>query len=177
MPTLPLSSSFVQPIISLFLILSIFVLSPKAYSQSAMEIQVENPGLISALNALKQNDTDENRKRLKFELNKAVYLIPVAADPKSQNPQEFKKDDLIMVLLVKDKKGNQYVPLFTDLKSIDKWTSRPVNTLAMPARTAWKFVLSKSSYNGAVINPGSISFLLGPKNIGNQQELMSLGLH
>lgn len=122
---------------------------------------IKNPELVQAIDDLAKNSNRETKLRLMRELNEANYLVPVLSEDvdKSEADEKgvinLKKDSDIRVLSMKDGKGNEYMPVFTDIKSAEEWSSeKQFNTIAMPAHRVWNFVLAKEQYDGVVVNPG-----------------------
>lgn len=152
-------------IIRVFAILLLFSLPvSQSFSQKIPENIdeiVKNPELVKAIDDLARNSTRETKLKLMTELNEANYLVPVVSDEIDGSRADEKgvirlsKDSDIMVLSMTDGKGNQFMPVFTDLKSADKWsTDKDFKTIAMPADKVWTFALSKDYYEGVVVNPG-----------------------
>lgn len=121
---------------------------------------VENPKLVAALARLEKEQSKESRAELTLRLREGVYLIPILSDElKTTEPDKdgktiVKEDSNIKILITSDPQGHSVLPIFTDWNAIREWTKRPVNTLVMPAKDVWPFVLSHSEYAGAVLNPG-----------------------
>jgi len=152
-------------IIRVFAILLLFSLPvSKSFSQDNTENIdeiVKNPELVKAIDDLARNSTRETKLRLMTELNEANYLVPVVSDDIDGSKADEKgvirlsKDNDIMVLSMTDGNGKQFMPVFTDMKSADKWsTDKDFKTIAMPADKVWSFALSKDYYEGVVVNPG-----------------------
>lgn len=122
---------------------------------------INNPELVKAIDDLARKNNRENKLKLMNELNEANYLVPVIADKIEESGKNSKgvinldKDSDIKVLSMTDGKGSEYMPVFTDMESVDKWSAdKEFKTIAMPAEKVWTFVLSKEYYDGVVVNPG-----------------------
>lgn len=122
---------------------------------------VKNPELLKAMDKLATDDSRETKMNLMSELNKANYLVPVISEDLDKSKADNKgminlnENSDIRVLSMTDGRGNQFMPVFTDMSSAEKWpTDKKFKTIAMPADKVWTFVLSKNEYDGIVVNPG-----------------------
>jgi len=132
---------------------------------------VENPELVKAMDKLATDKSRQTKLKLAVELNRANYLVPVkmdkmnASDTNKDGVVNLEKDSGIEVVAMSDGKGNDYMPVFTDIKSFESWASDDMKTIVLPADKVWKFVLSKSQYYGVVVNPGAKALPLKKKAI------------
>lgn len=148
------------------ILLLLITLFPMSYVSSQelpenLDKLVKNPELLKAMDKLATDDSKAAKMNLMSELNKANYLVPVLSEELNKNSADDKgmislnKNSDIKVLSMSDGRGNQFMPVFTDIGSAEKWsTDKEFKTIAMPAEKVWKFVLSKNEYDGVVVNPG-----------------------
>ncbi len=107
---------------------------------------VENPALVQALGVREVGRPVDQQASLVRELNRAVYLLPVPAEGAPATTR---------VIMYRDGRGGDWVPLFTDWQQMRAWTQRPVQPLVLPAGAAWDFALRDESAAGAVIDPAA----------------------
>jgi hypothetical protein len=148
------------------------VVSGAAWAQQAagppvdLNRPVQNPALVAALTTLEGARTPENAAKVRKQLQRAVFLVPILTDefhttkPSVSGQSTVLENSRLKVFLAPDSSGKSFVPLFTDWDEIKKWTKKEVNTWVMPAADAWAFVLSNAEFAGIVINPGGTSLPL-----------------
>jgi hypothetical protein len=117
------------------------------------EEEVQNPELLAAMEALAENPSDDAQETLTSELRQGLYLVPVFDDPEASADSD--PDETTQLLVCTDEEGAEFMPLFTDIASLQAWTEEPVSAMALDASEAWDFILSQPECAGAVVNPGT----------------------
>lgn len=87
--------------------------------------QLANPMLLGAIELMKAENTDENRKLFVDELMKAHFLAPVEITPAPQINEDgmamIAPDSEIQCPMLNTKSGVQYYMAFTDWNELKKW--------------------------------------------------------
>lgn len=114
--------------------------------------------------------SEEKQDLLAQHLNTINYLIGFYSNDPSVDPTTLssvtihKMDDLNLLISTTDER-EVYLPVFTDVNELNRWTSEPVFTLSVPAKWLWKFTLSQKNFVGIVFNPGSIGWNISLEHI------------
>lgn len=146
-----------------FLFVGLAISGPHALAGNMPPIDdnahISNPDLVAAIEHLKIDESDTAKDALLAPLNKAHFLVVMLDDKtkteKNNNSSPTNKNgSLIKLLYTSDGQGNMYLPVFTDLNTLRKYTNKPVNTLVFPSQYAWHWALTMGDYHGIVINPG-----------------------
>ena len=138
---------------------------------------VENPSLVLVLETLLKNPDDVTREKLDPELNRANYLVPIKnselhTSPPDKNGRSVTTEkSKFNIVVISSPEGKPFIPLFTDWNAIKKWSDQNVQTLVLPAKEAWNFVLNRTEIEGAVINPGYVSLPLDRKYLESLKTL------
>lgn len=77
---------------------------------------IENPELIAAIEALKEDHNDINRENMAKAVKKAVFIIPSRIAEKPSKDEEGQKINFLML----NNNGKIYLPLFSDHKEFEK---------------------------------------------------------
>ena len=119
---------------------------------------VENPALVSAMERVAKENSNEAKDLLVHELKRANFIAAMLADKLIK--KEGSKPGLISIekgsqfgLLCAKKDGKNYLLLFTDWNAIKAYTDLNVTAMVLPAKDAWSFALEGNTYQGIVINP------------------------
>ncbi len=130
-----------------------------------LDEDVENPDLLEAIEAITKNPSEEAQENLTVQLQCGIYLVPVFSDEDGEAEEEESDEDgePVQLLICTDDEGAEFLPLFTDVASLEAWTDEPVGAMALNAHEVWEFVLSQPECAGAVINPGGCALPLNRK--------------
>lgn len=133
-----------------------------------------NPALIFAFERAKNNNSEENQKRVIEEMLRAKFLAPVAAgslpeDAKIGDTVDLKQNQNIAFRMIQDDKGNHYFPAFTDWQEVKKWEGfKDRKTLIVTFKDYMFFILkSKNPVDGLVVNPFGANVLFNREMINN----------
>ncbi len=124
---------------------------------------LKNEALVAAMNAIKEKETKETQGAFIAEAMKAKYFAPVdiiKADGtllEGDGKMEIPKDAKFNFKLITNSKGEQYFPLFTDIKEYQKWNKDgKVKTIVVVFPQMASLVSKQpDKVNGFVINPMS----------------------
>ena len=89
---------------------------------------ITNPGLVQAMDAMKQERTPATEVRFVNSMKSARFLVPANVNQVQNavaNPDgtvELKEQPQIQFILFNNAEGKRYFPLFTDNAQIAKWT-------------------------------------------------------
>ena len=118
---------------------------------------VENPALLSAIDAMADEPTDSNRSKLLLALNGANLLAAILTDEmitaETAPGQTIIKAGSLIKFLTAGKDGQSYLSLFTDWNALRTYTNFNVSAMIFPSLDAWQFALQGNTYDGVVVNP------------------------
>lgn len=123
---------------------------------------LKNEELVAAMEAIKKEENKETQSAFVTAALKGRYFTPVDvlnADgtPLSGNGKiEIPKDAKFNFKLIANAKGEQFFPLFTDIKEFHKWSkAEKINTIVVVFPQMADLVSKKPEIRGLVINPMS----------------------
>lgn len=120
---------------------------------------IENRSLVQAMNLFLLDHRMENGKRLSAEINKGVFLTPIAPPDGSQGLKTGDQLEGVAInyqLLTHKATGDSYLMAFTDRAELKKWSRGKVSTLVCSFDDLKHVVLSSNGQcKGFVINPVS----------------------
>jgi hypothetical protein len=137
---------------------------------------IENPSLVTMIDAFAVKPDQQHLRRLLSELNHAVFLVVTLLDEAKMSSGDtpglttFEKGSLIKLLEFSGPSGGRALPLFTDWKAIRAWTDQEVSAFVMPANQAWSFALE--NYEAAVVNPAGPSLPLDRQQIAELARML-----
>ena len=104
-------------------------------------------------------------------LNTIDYLIgfipyDAASASTLKNITITSMDDLNFLICTTEER-EVFLPIFTDSRELQRWTTEPIYTLSVPAKWLWKFTLTQKNFNGIVFNPGSIGWDISLEHIAS----------
>ncbi|MFG1488455.1 SseB family protein [Oceanospirillum sp. HFRX-1_2] len=118
---------------------------------------VENPDLLSAIDRVAREGSDESRENLIEQLFLANYLAAMFTDGLKVSPsdghQQTVEQGSTFGILSAENAGKNYLVLFTDWNALGQYTDRDVSGLILPGKDVWSFALQDDAYDGVVINP------------------------
>ncbi len=107
---------------------------------------------------------------LGMHLNEMNYLLGLITDEETSSQTKpsqisIQKGDDLRLLICSNRSREVFLPLFTNDKELKDWYNEPVNTLTVPAKWLWNFVLNQKNYAGILINPNSIAWSINMEQI------------
>lgn len=117
------------------------------------------------------DSSESNQDILAKHLNSIDYLIGfISSDASSasslKNITITSMDDLNLLICTTEER-EVFLPIFTDSRELQRWTTEPIYTLSVPAKWLWKFTLTQKNFNGIVFNPGSIGWDISLNHIAS----------
>lgn len=114
---------------------------------------IKNPEFIEAINAMKQDNTPDNRNKMLNEMMRSRFLAPVTIDPppvanEGDEPVKLEAGSKINFHLITNNDGQKFFMAFTDMDELHKWHN------ADGQQTA---VLTFDDYAGLILNQDSNS--------------------
>lgn len=133
---------------------------------------LENDVLVTAMNALRENETPETQGAFINAAVKARYFAPVDVIDGEGNPltgngkMEIPKDAKFNFKLIINSKGEKFFPLFTDIEEFQKWSGdAQIKTLVVVFSQMANLVNKRAdAVKGFVLNPMSQN-LVFPKEL------------
>ena len=116
------------------------------------------------------NTSEEKQDILAQHMNQIDYLIAFISDDPSVDVTSLKNiticqtDDLNLLISTTEER-EVYLPAFTDLSELRRFTDESVFTLKVPAKWLWEFTLSQKNFTGIVFNPASIGWDISLEHI------------
>lgn len=139
-----------------------------------INIPVENPELIDAINVFTQEKSENNLSKFINGLLKANFLVLSYNDEMEveQNDENtiIKQNSELKFLNCFNEEGKAFLPLFTDWKEVNIWLKeqdKNIGGFVMNTFEAFELVKLGEDYNGVVINPGSKPWTMNNKQINN----------
>ncbi len=120
---------------------------PAGEEEEEEEGDLENPKLIAAIEAALSDDSEAAQEALTARLQEALYLLPVDGEMLDEEQEVFE------AILCTDEQGNDYMPLFTSVAALRRWTKTPISAVGIDAAEAWRQVLEVPGSKGAIIDP------------------------
>ena len=123
---------------------------------------IVNPGLVKAMDAMKQERNQRNEMAFANMLKASRFLVPAninsvqAAQANEDGTVELKEQPQVRFLLFNNKDGDKYFPLFTDSGELSKWDEyKKYQLAAVTYRDLCQFLQNNRQQDiaGAVINP------------------------
>lgn len=122
---------------------------------------LENENLVAAMKALKEKEVPETQNAFLSEAVKSKYFAPVDVLDANGTPiagsgkVQIPKDGKFNFKLIKNQKGEQFFPLFTDITEYQKWSKdSQVKTMVVTFPQMAQLVNKKADeIRGFVINP------------------------
>ncbi len=123
---------------------------------------VKNPELVSAMADFKANATPANEKSMTDAIKNAQLIAPVIMDDIPDNLEAGEKYTAqAKFMLVQQKNGTKFFPVFTEWLELLKWKNDPdCKTVTMGFEQFCNIVGMSMESNGLVINPGEDGLLL-----------------
>lgn len=112
---------------------------------------IENPELVTAIDAIAHDQSEDAQYGLTLALQRGLYLVPAFSGRLDTDPVD---DEALQVLVCTDENDAEFLPLFTDEAALKAWTDEKVSGMVLTAPEAWDFILSQPECSGGVINPG-----------------------
>lgn len=132
---------------------------------------VENPELVSAMEALQKNPSAETESAFFQQLQQANFLLVLHQGLEHTEPDEdgtitLSEGTTISIAMLSDAEGHPLYFGFTDWRALRAWNEKPnQKTLIMPFSQLLDMVLSeKTNCEGFIMNPSTHNFYI-PKNI------------
>ncbi len=125
---------------------------------------IVNPFLVKAMEAMKQERTQQSEYAFVNAMKAARFLVPAHIDKVQQavasaeGTVELKEQPQIRFLLFNNQEGQKYFPLFTDVVELQKWENHKEQQVAALSFRDLCQILEKNPGGeavGAVINPFS----------------------
>lgn len=121
------------------------------------------------------NPSETTQNNLGMHLNKMNYLLGLISDDDVDDeirPKQItiKKGDDLKFLICSNDNREVFLPLFTNDAELKSWHPEPINTLTVPAKWLWKFILNQKNYAGVMINPIGIAWAI---NLAQVQSLLN----
>ena len=123
---------------------------------------LKNEDLVAAMNALRENENKETQSAFIGAAIKAKYFAPVDVLKADGTPiegsgkMEIPKDAKFNFKMLKNAKGEQYFPLFTDIDEFRKWSKTDqIKSIVVVFPQMADLVSKKDETSGFVINPMS----------------------
>lgn len=134
---------------------------------------VQNPELITRMEAFMEEHTAENEMRMIDAIYKARFLAPVefADDEVGAVPQQ---EQNIAFSLITAEGGDKYFPAFTDLEELAKWRNERTRTLEFGYQDYKQLLRQTGEVSGFVINPYSQKVRVSREAIRRMEEKLSL---
>ncbi|WKE66659.1 SseB family protein [Gallaecimonas kandeliae] len=147
----------IQYIVYIILIFGVGEAMAQEESRIDVNQAVENPALVSAMDRVAREGSDEAKDELLKQLLQANYLAAMFTDglkvsSDDGNQQTIEKGSTFGVLSA-ESAGKNYLVLFTDWKALGQYTDQKVSGWILPSRDVWSFALQGNTYDGVVINP------------------------
>ncbi len=130
--------------------------------QNTNQIPVANPALVTAMEHMKQERKAEHEAEFAAVVKDARFIAPVLVDAENQAQNQ------VAFYLIKNQKGEKYLPVFTDMEEYKKWNHAEQTQLCaapfMHLCQLWTRP-SKAEAIGIVINPFSHNIMIPGETI------------
>ena len=136
--------------------------------------ELKNDELVATMNAVKANETKETQSAFVTAAIKAKYFTPVdiidatGAPLEGSGKIEIPKDAKFNFKLLKNQKGEQFFPLFTDINEYQKWNkSDKIKAIVVTFPQMADLVSKQPNTSGFVINPMSQNMIFTRELLDN----------
>ncbi len=117
---------------------------------------VKNPELVEAISNFKAQNTPANEEAMKEAIKNAQFIAPVIMDDLPDNLQPGEKHTAqAKFMLVQQKSGAKFFPVFTEWLELLKWKNDPdVKTVTLNFEQFCNVVSGSPEAMGLIVNPG-----------------------
>lgn len=117
-----------------------------------MNANIKNPLFVKALNTFVKEKNELNEFNFIKELILTKFLSPCKVTGKYEN-RVLKKGTNISFYTIKNKSGEIFYPIFTDVIELRKWTQESVETMLFTYDQYMTLISDDEECSGIVINP------------------------